>query len=234
MTSMHLSSRAGNFPENAVLSHDLLESAYARSALISDVELYEEYPSRYAADVSRRHRWIRGDWQIGWWLLPRVPGADAAQVANPISGLSWWKIFDNLRRSLVPPAMFVLLLTAWFLPWPALAAEITVFCVAVVAAAQSMALLRDLFQKPDDLPLTLHLRAVAASAARQVALVLLTLIFLPYDALINLDAIIRTLARVLWTRRKLLEWQTASDVERNADDRLANSIRAMSLRRLRQ
>ncbi len=66
------------FPENSILSHDLLESAYARSALISDVELYEEYPSRYTADVSRRHRWVRGDWQIGWWLLPRVPGADSA------------------------------------------------------------------------------------------------------------------------------------------------------------
>src|SRR5690606_35689860 len=106
----------GNFPDNMILSHDLLESTYARSALLSDVELYEEFPSRYPADVSRRHRWIRGDWQIALWLLPCVPSLknhaskakDAALVdasvskttglvRNPISALSWWKIFDNLR-----------------------------------------------------------------------------------------------------------------------------------------
>jgi hypothetical protein len=87
----------GRFPENRILSHDLLEGCYARAGLISDVILYEEYPSRYTSDISRRHRWIRGDWQIAPWLLPRVPGADGRQVRNPISGLSRWKVFDNLR-----------------------------------------------------------------------------------------------------------------------------------------
>ena len=65
----------GRFPENTVLSHDLLEACHARSALVSDVEFYEEYPSRYNVDIDRRHRWIRGDWQITQWLLPRVPGS---------------------------------------------------------------------------------------------------------------------------------------------------------------
>ncbi|HYW80646.1 MAG TPA: cyclic beta 1-2 glucan synthetase, partial [Thermoguttaceae bacterium] len=96
---------AGRFPENTVLSHDLLEACHARSALVSDVEFYEEHPSRYNVDVDRRHRWIRGDWQITQWLLPRVPGSDARRMANPLSGLSRWKIFDNLRRSLVPVAL---------------------------------------------------------------------------------------------------------------------------------
>jgi len=73
------------------------------------VQLYEEYPSRYSADVSRRRRWIRGDWQIARWLLPHVPGLNAPQK-NPLSGLSRWKIFDNLRRSLTPAAMMLLLL----------------------------------------------------------------------------------------------------------------------------
>src|SRR5258707_2785613 len=103
----------GDFPKNAILSHDLLESAYVRSALLSDVELYEEFPSRYLADVSRRHRWIRGDWQIVGWLLPWVASAATCRQKNPIGLLSWWKIFDNLRRSLVPPAMLVLLVGAW-------------------------------------------------------------------------------------------------------------------------
>ena len=105
----------GRFPENTVLSHDLLEACHARSALVSDVEFYEEHPSRYNADINRRHRWIRGDWQIAQWLLPRVPGIDARRIANPLSGLSKWKIFDNLRRSLVPAALLVLLLGYWLL-----------------------------------------------------------------------------------------------------------------------
>ncbi len=97
----------GRFPENRILSHDLLEGCYARAGLLTDVQLYEEYPSRYSADVSRRHRWIRGDWQIARWLLPRVPGPGRQRQKNPLSGLSRWKIFDNLRRSLVPSAMLL-------------------------------------------------------------------------------------------------------------------------------
>ena len=102
----------GRFPENRILSHDLLEGCYVRSGLLSDVMLYEEYPSRYNADVSRRHRWIRGDWQLVRWLLPSVPGPDARLQKNPLSELSQWKIFDNLRRSLVPAALTLLLLSA--------------------------------------------------------------------------------------------------------------------------
>ena len=79
---------AGRFPENTVLSHDLLEACHARSGLVSDVEFYEEHPSRYNVDIDRRHRWIRGDWQITQWLLPRVPGGDARRIANPLSALS--------------------------------------------------------------------------------------------------------------------------------------------------
>ena len=96
-----------NFPSNAILSHDLLESSYARSALISDVELFEEYPSRFQADISRRHRWIRGDWQIISWLMRTVPGPEARSWQNPTSLLSRWKIFDNLRRSLVPASLLI-------------------------------------------------------------------------------------------------------------------------------
>ncbi|MEK7191886.1 MAG: cyclic beta 1-2 glucan synthetase, partial [Pseudomonadota bacterium] len=85
------------FPENRILSHDLLEGCYARAGLVSDVLLYEEYPSRYSADVSRRHRWIRGDWQLAGWLLPHVPGLSSRWQKNPLSWLSQWKLFDNLR-----------------------------------------------------------------------------------------------------------------------------------------
>ena len=90
------------FPDNRILSHDLLEGCYARSGLMSDVQLYEEYPSRYHSDMKRRHRWTRGDWQIINWIFPWVPSQDRRLHRNPLSGLSRWKIADNLRRSLVP------------------------------------------------------------------------------------------------------------------------------------
>jgi hypothetical protein len=86
----------GRFPENRILSHDLLEGCYARCALVTDVQLYEKYPEGYLDDVSRRRRWIRGDWQIAAWLLPFVP----VFKKNPLSLLSKWKIMDNLRRSI--------------------------------------------------------------------------------------------------------------------------------------
>ena len=103
----------GRFPDNRILSHDLLEGCYARAGLLSDVQLYEEYPSRYSADVSRRHRWIRGDWQIAPGCCRVFPAPMARLRKNPLSMLSRWKIFDNLRRSLTAAALTLLLLLGW-------------------------------------------------------------------------------------------------------------------------
>jgi hypothetical protein len=103
------------FPENRILSHDLLEGSYARAGLITDVQLYEEYPSSYLTDMQRRHRWVRGDWQIANWLLPFVPGHDKRLHSNSISLLSKWKITDNLRRSLVPLSLLVLFFYGWLI-----------------------------------------------------------------------------------------------------------------------
>lgn len=219
-----------NFPENAILSHDLLEGAYARSALLSDVELYEDYPSRYAADINRRHRWIRGDWQIAGWLLPRVPaGRESAssRVRNPISALSWWKIFDNLRRSLAPVAMLALLLGAWQLAGPALGALAVLFVLAVVGGVPLLAAAAELIRKPADLPWLMHLRATVGALGKQMAQVLCALVFLPYEAYISLDAIGRTLLRMFWTKKKLLEWQTSSDVQKSARVDLLDFFQAM-------
>ncbi len=124
---------AGRFPDNLILSHDLLEGCYVRSGLVSDVMLFEDYPSRYLADVSRRHRWIRGDWQISEWILPRVPAPGGGTTRNPLSLVSRWKIFDNLRRSLVPAAQLGLLLLAW------LALSPTLDCTGLLVADRSLA-----------------------------------------------------------------------------------------------
>ncbi len=217
---------AGRFPENTVLSHDLLEACHARSGLVSDVAFYEDYPHRYNVDIDRRHRWIRGDWQIVPWLLSRVPGADQSRTENPLSMLSQWKIFDNLRRSLVPIAQLLLLLGAWLL-LPDLGGRVALLVLTIIALPGLLAVLVGAVQKPADLPWAMQRRAVARAAGRQLAQFFLTLVFLPYDAFISLDAIGRTLLRLLFTRRHLLEWQTSSDAERKTRSDLTSFFASM-------
>ena len=196
------------FPENRILSHDLLEGCYARAGLLSDVQLYEENPSSYRMDVSRRRRWIRGDWQLAGWLLPRVPGLGARRLKNPLSGLSRWKLFDNLRRSLVPSALTVLFLLGWtvlspFWLW-------TLAVIGIILMPPLLAAILDLCRKPKDLLLRQHVHAALRSAERHASQAILTIIFLPYEAFFSLDAIVRTIWRMLVTHTRLLEWRPSS------------------------
>jgi cellobiose phosphorylase len=221
----------GKFPDNRILSHDLLESCYARSGLATDVELFEDHPSSFAAEMSRRHRWVRGDWQIAPWLLPRVPGAAGKPEPNTLSLLSRWKIFDNLRRSLVPLSMMLVLLGGWAASawlvragWHhrfSLAAGSTLFVIATLAVPKVLSILVDLIRKPADLSFSLHLRSMSSMVVREICQFLFTLVFLPYEAYIYVDAIARTLARMLVTHRRLLEWRTASEAERSIRTDLA-------------
>ncbi len=210
----------GRLLENSVLSHDLLEGCYARSGLISDVQLVEESPSRYDADVKRRHRWIRGDWQIVGWLLPSLRGPAAAgagrsgvvKVRNPLSALSRWKIADNLRRSLTPAALTLLFLLGWSVlqpPW-----VWTLVGLAIVFVPSLLALSSGLLRKPDELRLGQHLSALVPSTARQLGQGTLSLACLPYEAAFSLDAMVRTVWRLWISRRRLLEWQASSEVAR--------------------
>ena len=183
-------SLGGRFPDNLILSHDLLEGSYARAALVSDVQFYEDYPYRYTTDVSRRHRWIRGDWQIASWLLMRVPGPGGLVLDNPISGLSRWKILDNLRRSLVTPAQILLLFLAWLmLPQPRFW---TAVVVGAVLALPVLACIRAILNKPADLPLDQHLHSAGRAIIRYLAQAGLSLTFLPYEAFFSLDAVLRS------------------------------------------
>ena len=218
---------AGRIPDNTVLSHDLLEACHARSGLVSDVEFYEDYPSRHNVDAGRRHRWIRGDWQLLPWLRRRVPGPGGTRIANPLSLLSQWKLVDNLRRSLVPPALVLTLAaTAWLRPGATGAAFVVVG--TFIALPGLVAALRAALHKSADLPLRLHLRGAAHTAGRNSIQIALALAWLPADAAANLDAIARTLVRLRFTRRRLLEWQTSSEVERTTHANLPGSYRAMA------
>ncbi len=107
-----VASLEGRVPENALLSHDLFEGLYARTALVTDVEVVDDYPSSVLAHARRQHRWVRGDWQILWWLFPFVPSRTGLQ-RNRLPLVSRWKILDNLRRSLMAPATVALLLLGW-------------------------------------------------------------------------------------------------------------------------
>ncbi len=204
-------SLSARFPENRILSHDLLEGCYARAGLLSDVQLYEEYPSSYSADVSRRHRWTRGDWQIARWLLPRVPGFGGSRQRNPLSGLSRWKIFDNLRRSLTPAAMLLLLLLGWAVLSPAWFWTLSV--IAIILIPPLLGGILHLFQKPEEILLSQHLSSWVRSTERHFAQAVFTLVCLPYEAWFSLDAVVRTAGRMLFTRRRLLEWNPSSDAE---------------------
>ncbi len=215
---------AGRLPENCILSHDLLEGCYARSGLLSDVEVVEAPPTRYDADVSRRHRWIRGDWQILGWVFPTLrlclPGRDDTPTAkrvrqrNPLSALSRLKILDNLRRSLTPTALTAMFLLAWTVLEPAWAW--TLACLGVLFVPPAVALIVDLLRKPEALRPRQHLTAIVPSALRQLGQAVLGLACLPHEAAFSLDAIVRTLWRLTFSRRGLLEWQASADVARRA------------------
>lgn len=218
----------GDFPENAILSHDLIEGAYCRSGLLSDVTLYEDHPSRYTGDIARRHRWMRGDWQIAPWLLPRVRVRTGGRRRNPLSAVSRWKILDNLRRTLVPIAMLLLLVASWFFS-PVIAAAILAFVFVVIVLPILLAGVADLIHKPVDLSLGLHLREVVQSLGRPLARSVLGIVLLPYEAYIAGDAILRTWIRMGWTKRRLLQWTTASDSERGGEGSLAETYRVMAV-----
>ncbi len=213
----------GRFPENKILSHDLVEGCYARSGLLCDVLLYEEYPSRYSADVNRRYRWIRGDWQIARWLRSRVPVQGGHREKNPLTGLSQWKIFDNLRRSLVPLALTLLLLLSWTVLSPAWLWTASVIGILLFQAMFASVL--ELCRKPRDVLLRQHLAASVRSAGRNFAQAAFTITCLPYEAFYSLDAIVRTTWRLLITHKGLLEWNPSGNTDSRTN--LPGSFRTM-------
>lgn len=199
----------GVVPENRLLSHDLFEGVHGRAGLVSDVVVFEDYPAHVLTYMRRLHRWVRGDWQIAAWLLPRVPGA-AGVRRNRLSVLSRWKILDNLRRSVLATSLLLLMLVGWLvLPGPIVwwtAAALGPLAAPVVLSAASAARPRGRLRRE-----RIRLegpRAVAAGAARWA----LALVLLPYRAWMETDAAVRTLIRCTITRRNLLEWTSAAHV----------------------
>ena len=212
------------FPENRILSHDLLEGTYARAGFASDIQFYEDYPTRYQTDSMRRHRWIRGDWQIGNWFLPIVPGNNSRHIKNTLSSLSRWKIFDNLRRSLIPIANFSLLILGWtVLPFPwfwTLTITGILLVPAVLLSLWSGA------RKPKEIGISQHINNTVGLTSKSFLQSLYTLMCLPYEALISLDAIGRTLWRINISRKNLLKWNP-SGLNQNRNAGILNTYRSL-------
>ena len=202
----------GRFPENRILSHDLLEGCYVRSGLLSDVQLYEEYPSGYSADVARRHRWIRGDWQITSWLGSTVPVEGRKWQKNPLSLLSQWKIFDNMRRSLVPAALTAMLIVGWTVLSPAWLW--TAATLAIILIPSIVFSLLDLIRKSEDVLWEQHIAGSINSAARSFSQAIFYIACVPFEAVYSLDAIIRTLLRMIVTKKHLLAWNPSNIANR--------------------
>ena len=203
----------GRVPENALLSHDLFEGVYARTALVSDLEVVDDYPSSLLAHARRLRRWVRGDWQILMWLFPFVPTRGGGWQRNRLPLISRWKIFDNLRRSLLPPATVALLFAAWSL-LPGNAITWTAAVLVGLSFPLYPLLLRTLAGPQSHQPAAVFLRGMWEETRTALAQVALQLTFLAYQAHEMVHAIGLTLVRLAVTQRGMLEWETAAAAAR--------------------
>ncbi len=196
---------SGRIPPNALLSHDLFEGVFARAGLASDVEVVEEFPSRYDVDARRQHRWVRGDWQLLPWIFGRGTGSEK------LPSIGRGKMLDNLRRSLLAPATLFALVCGWLLPRPAsvLATLLVLACIAIPPCLPS---LFSLFPRRSSIRFQSHLAALFTELRLAILQVSLSLAFLPDRAWRMGSAISSTLLRLFVTRRHLLEWTTAAQV----------------------
>ncbi len=204
----------GRVPQNTLLSHDLFEGCFARSALVSDVELFDDYPLDYETYSKRQHRWIRGDWQISPWLLPRVPNAKGDWVPNPFSIISRWKIWDNLRRSMVPTTVILWLFLAWtFLPGSSLIWTLMIVILFVFPIYATVT--NNLFHHRQGVTWRGHVSRSWEQTTTQTQQVFLMLAFLAEQAWNQSDAIGRALYRMFISRKKMLEWVSFAEAQGN-------------------
>ena len=203
---------ADRIPENAVLSHDLLEGIFARAGLVTDIEVVEEFPTRYDIAAARQHRWARGDWQLLPWILGRGRWSKGDRRIAGIPLIGRWKMIDNLRRSVSAPASILALLGGWTLP-SASAWVWSGFVFATIAVPALLPFLSGVVPRRLGISKRSHARAVWAELELALSLIALQVAFLAHQAWLMVDAIARTLLRLLVSRRMLLEWITAAQAK---------------------
>lgn len=217
---------ADKVPDNAMLSHDLFEGLFARTALATDIELFEAFPSHYEAAAARHHRWARGDWQLLPWILGRGHARSEPRRAVAIPAIGRWKILDNLRRTLSAPAAFLTLIVGWLLPagspwvWSG-------FILTTIAIPSLLSFVLGLYPRRRGIAMRSHIRGAVADLKLAATQIGLTVTFLAYQTWLMSDAILRTLGRLLITRTHLLEWVTAAQAEDAYAHKLAGMYRRM-------
>ncbi|MEX2562886.1 MAG: glucoamylase family protein [Nitriliruptoraceae bacterium] len=216
----------GKVADNSLLSHDLFEGSFARSGLVSDIELFEEFPSNYLVDAQRRHRWVRGDWQLLPWIFGHANNRQGQRARYQMPAPARWKMLDNLRRSLVAPASFVLVVAAVSAPVPA-----ALWWLVVVAGAvgvPSLIPVIDGLRVQRRTTTRSHLRAVRRDIATALAHLAIWFVTLAHQTQLMMDAVLRTLVRCYFTRRRLLEWTSAAHTHHGIDLRPLTFYRHMS------
>lgn len=191
-------------PEGRILSHDLLESCYARTAFSSTVSIMENFPGSYMAYAKREHRWIRGDWQLLPWLFKRDLGF-----------LSRWKIADNMIASLIPVSKLLFIILSLLLVPGAywLCLPVVMFSpVLEIVLILGSTLVHKIRRPRLALVYSLMVREISIMMLRS----LLELVFVPAAAFNSLDAILKTLYRLAISKKHLLMWNSAENVERTA------------------
>ena len=198
-------------PDNKILSHDLFEGCLARTALTTDIELYDDYPENFTIFSKRNHRWIRGDWQLMSWLGKNVKDKNLLKIKNPISLIGRWKIFDNLRRSLVAPVTLLLLSLIWTLK----PLNPMTFSLGIIVFVNSSLLLSSFIDliKFKKIKINEHLRNNIFLLRNKTEQLFLMIVYLPEMALVNTDAILRALYRTFISKKKRLEWVTFSQIQ---------------------
>ncbi len=215
----------GRFPENTLLSHDLIEGNYARAGLITGITVYDDVPTGYIAHSRRKHRWIRGDWQLLPWLGRWVPGPDGKE-RNRLSLVSRWKILDNLRRSTVEMSQLALLLAGWTV-LAGSPVRWTLLALGAIAAPWIVSSLIAALRPPRDKSWRAYYASVFTDAVHGARQFVLAVVFLPHQVWVSADAIVRTLFRMFVSRRHLLEWTTAAQVAQQHRNTVAEHWREM-------
>ncbi len=210
------------FPENRILSHDLIESNYLRAGLATDIELYDDYPSNYFSFSMRNHRWVRGDWQIAGWLFSKIKTRDGKR-RNELNVLSKWKIFDNLRRSLNPQFLLLFLCYGWFV-YPGKALFWLIAFLGIVAFPIYISLSSDIANRPARVKWKLYSEKIRLNLKINSLQFITTLMTLPHQAYLMCDAAIRSIWRVSVSGKKLLEWKAASYMETVSENSLKRSL----------
>ena len=217
----------GKVPDNALLSHDLFEGIFARVALASDIELFEEFPSHYEAAAARQHRWVRGDWQLLPWIFGRGWAQSGERGTAGIPTIGRWKMFDNLRRSLSAPAVFLTLVAACLLP-SASAWVWTRFILATIALPLLLPFLMGINPPRRGISKRTHFRALLTDLVLGVSQIAIRVTMLAYQTWLMFDAILRTLIRMFITHRHLLEWVTATQARNAVDLKLSAMYKRMA------